>query len=67
MDEIEKIKKQMDMAQEMMVDSLKRISSDEEIFKYAARCYKSLFNNLKTEGFTEEQAMTIVMNYNPLK
>ncbi len=67
MTQIQQLKEQLTMAQEVMVESLKNVSGSEELFSYAAKCYRLLFLRLKDEGFTEDQALSIVQNYNPLK
>lgn len=65
--DIDQLKDQLATAQEIMVASLKNVSEEGELFTYAAKCYKLLYAKLVNEGFTEEQAMSIVRNYNPLK
>jgi len=67
MSDITQLKEQLAMAQEVMVASLKNVSSNPELFTYAAKCYHLLYKELIEQGFSEEQAMSIVKNYNPLK
>lgn len=67
MEKIDQLKEQLAMAQEVMVASLKNVSSTPELFTYAAKCYRLLYEELTKQGFTSEEAMMIVNNYNPLK
>jgi len=67
MDKVSQLKEQLEMAQEVMVASLKNVSDSNDLFKYAAKCYHLLYKELVEQGFSEEQAMSIVKNYNPLK
>jgi hypothetical protein len=64
--EFEEFKQQIKMAQEVMVESLKTVAENGEIFGYAAKCYRQLYLKLRDEGFTDEQALSIVQRYNPL-
>lgn len=65
--DIDQMKEQLAAAQEIMVASLKNVSAEGELFVYAAKCYRKLYLSLIDEGFSSEEALSIVKNYNPLK
>lgn len=67
MDNIEQLREHLAMAQQVMVESLKSVSAEKDMFKNAAKCYKNLYDALVEEGFTQQDALEILKNYNPIK
>lgn len=65
-EQIKQILEQMDAARDVMTKTMKNLSEDQDYFKIAAKCYRSLYVALVDEGFTNEEALTILKNYNPM-
>lgn len=65
-EQMKQILEQMDAARDVMTQTMKKLSEDPEYFKIAAKCYKGLYDALVNEGFTQEEALVILKNYNPM-
>lgn len=61
----EEVQRQLDMAIASTIDLTKRLVANDEYFKAVATGYRKMYDALMEEGFTEEQTLRLLENYNP--
>jgi len=66
-EKLKQLMEQIAIANQAMTESLGIVAKSQTLFANAAKCYRNLYNELVNQGFSEEQALNIVTNYNPLK